>query len=101
MGAVIVASVSFAWAPAVAEVPSQGTPTQLNQGSAQSGGGEPEATQNAQQAGSQANERAGESAAEVGDRLHDSAKSFGEAILGGIKYVGRTVAGFFTGDRAK
>jgi hypothetical protein len=101
MGAVIVASVSFAWAPAVAEVSSPGAPTQLNQGSDQPGGGEPEASQNAQQAGSQANERVGDSAAEVGDRIHDSAKSLGEAILGGIKYVGRTVAGFFTGDKAK
>ena len=29
-------------------------------------------------------------AGEVGDRLHDSAKGFGEALLGGIKYAGRT-----------
>lgn len=37
------------------------------------------------------------SAGEVGNRLHDSAKGFGEAILGGIKYAGRKVVGFFGG----
>lgn len=35
---------------------------------------------------------------EVGSRLHDSAKGFGEAILGGIKYAGRKVVGFFGGS---
>jgi hypothetical protein len=37
----------------------------------------------------------------VGDRLHDGAKAFGEALLGGIKYVGRTIIGFFEDDRSR
>ena len=41
------------------------------------------------------------SAGEVGSRLHDSAKGFGEAILGGIKYAGRKVVGFFGGDKSE
>jgi hypothetical protein len=38
-------------------------------------------------------------AGEVGDRLQNSAKSFGEAILDGLKYAGRTVVGFFQGEK--
>ena len=43
--------------------------------------------------------KAPQSAGEVGDRLHDSAKGFGEALLGGIKYAGRTVINFFNDDK--
>jgi len=35
----------------------------------------------------------------VGDELHDRAKGFGEALLDGVKFVGRTVANFFTGEK--
>src|SRR5512134_3516173 len=35
--------------------------------------------------------RGGQSGDEVGARLHDSSKGFGERLLGGIKFVGRTV----------
>jgi hypothetical protein len=35
----------------------------------------------------------------VGSELHDRAKGFGEAILDGFKFVGRTVANFFTGEK--
>ena len=37
----------------------------------------------------------------VGDRLHDSAKSFGEALLDGIKYAGSKVVNFFSDDKSK
>ena len=45
--------------------------------------------------------KTGQSAGDVGDRLHDSAKSFGEALLGGIKYAGRTVINFFNDDKSR
>ena len=32
-----------------------------------------------------------------GDRLHDGAKGFGDSLLGGIKFVGRTIISPFTG----
>ena len=41
--------------------------------------------------------KAGAEAKPVGDKLRDRAKDFGEALWGGVKYVGRTVQGFFTG----
>lgn len=41
------------------------------------------------------------SAGDVGQRLHDSAKSFGEALLGGIKYAGNKVISFFHDDKPK
>ena len=44
-------------------------------------------------------EKTTQGAGEVGDRLQSSAKSFGEAILGGLKYAGRTVVGFFQGEK--
>jgi hypothetical protein len=40
---------------------------------------------------------AGEQGKPVGDRLHDSARAFGEALWGGVRYVGRTVYDFFAG----
>ena len=42
--------------------------------------------------------KAGEEAKPVGDRLHDSAKSFGQSLWDGMKYAGRTVVNFFTGE---
>ena len=49
----------------------------------------------------------GHKAAEAGketkpavDKMHDSAKGFGEALLGGIKYAGRTVINFFSDDKS-
>ena len=37
----------------------------------------------------------------VGTRLHDGAKDFGEGLLGGIKFVGRTIISPFTGTTGK
>ena len=37
----------------------------------------------------------------VGTTLHDGAKGFGESLLGGIKFVGRTVISPFTGKTDK
>jgi hypothetical protein len=34
----------------------------------------------------------------VGARLHDSAKEFGEGLLGGVKFVGRTVINAVSGS---
>ena len=39
----------------------------------------------------------GASGSTVGTRLHDGAKGFGEGLLDGIKFVGRTVISPFTG----
>jgi hypothetical protein len=33
----------------------------------------------------------------VSSRLHDGAKAFGEGLLGGVKFVGRTIISPFTG----
>jgi hypothetical protein len=46
-------------------------------------------------------QRTGESGDAVGARLHDSAKEFGESLLGGVKFVGRTVVSPFTGTTGK
>lgn len=45
--------------------------------------------------------RGGQSGDEGGARLHDSSKEFGEGLLGGIKFVGRTVISPFTGATDK
>ena len=37
----------------------------------------------------------------TGTRLHDGAKDFGEGLLGGIKFVGRTIISPFTGTTGK
>jgi hypothetical protein len=50
----------------------------------------------ATEAGQRGKSAAPDAKAVVGDNLHDSAKRFGEAILGGIKFAGRTVIRFFT-----
>jgi hypothetical protein len=73
---------------------------------AQSGTGSdqsPTASQTTQ-GGASASSEAGKttpSAGDVGHRLHDSAKSFGEALLGGIKYAGNKVISFFHDDKPK
>jgi hypothetical protein len=46
-------------------------------------------------------QRAGSSGDAVGTRLHDGAKEFGEGLLGGIKFVGRTIISPFTGTTDK
>src|SRR5262245_24950158 len=37
----------------------------------------------------------------VGNRLHDGAKEFGEGLLGGVKFVGRTIISPFVGTTGK
>jgi hypothetical protein len=37
----------------------------------------------------------------IGSRLHDGAKGFGDSLLGGIKFVGRTIISPFTGTTGK
>ena len=46
-------------------------------------------------------QRTGSSGDAVGTRLHDGAKDFGEGLLGGIKFVGRTIISPFTGTTDK
>jgi hypothetical protein len=48
-----------------------------------------------------ADQGAGSSGNTVGTRLHDGAKDFGESLLGGVKFVGRTVISPFTGTTSK
>jgi hypothetical protein len=48
-------------------------------------------------AGSRRPERPARDAGDVGARLHDSAKAFGEALLEGVRFAGRTVLRFFAG----
>jgi hypothetical protein len=98
---IILASVSLAVSPGVlmAEAPSGG---QATVDSAQpSGQGAEPTIKNDGTSASKADPSKGPSGAEVGDRLHDSAKGFGEALLDGIKYAGRKVIGFFSGDDKK
>jgi hypothetical protein len=46
-------------------------------------------------------QRSGQNGDGVGTRLHDGAKDFGESLLGGVKFVGRTVMSPFTGTTGK
>jgi hypothetical protein len=46
-------------------------------------------------------QRAGRDGDAVGTRLRDGAKDFGEGFLGGVKFVGRTIASPFTGTTDK
>jgi hypothetical protein len=48
-----------------------------------------------------AGQRGGQNGDGVGTRLHDGAKDFGESLLGGVKFVGRTVISPFTGTTGK
>jgi hypothetical protein len=97
MGLVVLASASLALAPGLGAAQSHSGSDQVSNGAQQTGQGATETARNSGQTGG----RSGPGAGDVGDRLHDSAKGFGEAILGGIKYAGRTVIGFFTGDKPK
>ena len=90
---VVLASAALALAPGLATAQSQGS-DQVSDGAKQTGQG----TEAGNSAGKSA-EKAPQSAGEVGNRLHDSAKGFGEALLGGIKYAGRTVINFFNDDK--
>jgi hypothetical protein len=96
MGVVLVASLSFAWAPAIAVAQAPDTSNQ----SGVTSGTQSEGAKPTEQTGSSASAPAAPSAAQVGDRLHDSAKSLGDAILDGIKYVGHKVSSFFTGEKS-
>jgi len=87
-GVVVLASASLALAPGLAAAQSQ---TGSGQQTGQAG------TESAKNDAKSAKQGAGS----VADQLHDSAKNFGEALLGGIKYAGRTVIGFFNGDKPK
>jgi hypothetical protein len=48
-----------------------------------------------------AGQRSGQGGDGVGAQLHDDAKEFGEGLLGGLKFVGRTVISPFTGTTGK
>jgi type IV secretory pathway TrbL component len=96
--AVVLASAALALAPGLAAAQSQNgsgqlSDTQVSDAAKQTGQGSAETSKPAG--------KTGQSAGDVGDRLHDSAKSFGEALLGGIKYAGRTVINFFNDDKPK
>jgi hypothetical protein len=99
-GVAVLASVSLALAPGWAGAQSQSGSDQVSNGvKAGQGGGE--TAKNGGKTTRETGSRSGPGAGDVGDRLHDSAKNFGEALLGGIKFAGRTVIGFFTGDKPK
>jgi hypothetical protein len=85
----LLASVSLVAGPGLARAQSQSGSDPVSSGSTPSSQGTTEAPKSA-----------GKTAGEVGDRLHDSAKGFGEALLGGIKYAGRTVINFFSDDKS-
>jgi hypothetical protein len=89
---VVLMSAALVLAPGLATAQSQN-------GSGQVSDGTPQAGQGSAKTDKSASKKTGQSAGDVGDRLHDSAKSFGEALLGGIKYAGRTVINFFNDDK--
>jgi hypothetical protein len=91
---VVLASAALTLAPGLATAQSQGS-EQVSDGAKQPGQGTAETGKSADKSAAKAPQSAGE----VGDRLHDGAKSFGEALLGGIKYAGRTVINFFNDDK--
>ena len=53
------------------------------------------------EAATSASPRGGQSGESVGTRLHDGAKEFGDSLLGGVKFVGRTIISPFTGTTGK
>ena len=91
--AVLLASAALALTPGLVAAQSQNGSDQVSDGTKQTGQGTAETSKRAG--------NSGQSAGDVGDRLHDSAKNFGEALLGGIKYAGRTVIDFFNDDKPK
>ena len=90
---VVLASAALALAPGLAAAQSQNGSDPVSEGAKQTGQGSGGAPKSAG--------KTAQSAGDVGDRLHDSAKNFGEALLGGIKYAGRTVINFFSDDKPK
>lgn len=95
-GLMVLLSASLALAPAVSMAQSQSAPAPAVDGATE-GQGTAESTKS--KAAPDSGKKTGQSAGDVGARLHDEAKGFGEAILGGIKYVGRTIIGFFEDDK--
>ena len=93
-GVVVLASASLALAPGLAAAQSQSGSGQVSNDAKQTGQAGAETAKNDAKSPKQG-------AGNVADQLHDSAKNFGEALLGGIKYAGRTVIGFFSGDKPK
>jgi hypothetical protein len=53
------------------------------------------------EAASSAGQQGGKSGESTGTRLHDGAKEFGDSLLGGVKFVGRTIISPFTGTTGK
>lgn len=53
------------------------------------------------QAASSGGQQGGRSGESTGTRLHDGAKTFGDSLLGGLKFVGRTIISPFTGTTGK
>ena len=100
-GVVVVVSALLALAPGLVTAQSQGGSDEVSNGSKQAGSTAAEPAKSGGQTEQGTGGRSGQGAGDVGNRLHDSAKGFGEAILGGIKYAGRTVIGFFSGDKPK
>lgn len=92
---VILMGAAFAMAPGLAPAQSRNGSGPVSDGTQPAGQGTVKPDQSAGKTAG----KTGQSAGDVGDRLHDSAKSFGEALLGGIKYAGRTVINFFSDDK--
>jgi hypothetical protein len=53
------------------------------------------------EAASPAGQQGGQSGESTGTRLHDGAKGFGDSLLGGLKFVGRTIISPFSGTTGK
>ena len=92
---VILVSAALAMAPGSTAAQSQSGSSQVSDGTQPAEQG----TAKTDKSAGKTTGKTGQSAGDVGDRLHDSAKSFGEALLGGIKYAGRTVINFFNDDK--
>jgi hypothetical protein len=98
---VILASVSLAVTPGFVAAQSPSSGEQTANEAKQSSSGVDQPSNNGGTSASETAKPAAPGAGQVGDRLHDSAKGFGEAIVDGFKYVGRTIAGFFNGEKPK
>ena len=53
------------------------------------------------EAASSPGQQGGQSGESTGTRLHDGAEAFGDSLLGGVKFVGRTIISPFTGTTSK
>jgi hypothetical protein len=94
-GVVLLVSIALAFAPGVSVGQAESGSEQVTDGAKKVGEGAAETAKDAGKSVKEAGKKAGQTAGDVGDRLHDSAKGFGEALLGGIKHVGKTIIGFF------